>query len=197
MEAFGSCLWCSDSSFASSELYPFLMSKPSVASIESKRPKWIEQAKHDLSVCIDCMEEYHHAVKDAFANDVRFASEKRLEMMKLVYDANVSRLQSYLFATLNELDDGSLSGEEDDDLSFASTQRALDMRKKLECSLIEIVQFPRLLLNPAVNDLFTRAIALLGRANQLIEVTAKHPGIYLLVVHPDQMVCVCATLNYP
>uniref|UniRef100_A0ACB8F085 Uncharacterized protein n=1 Tax=Sphaerodactylus townsendi TaxID=933632 RepID=A0ACB8F085_9SAUR len=61
-----------------------------------------------------------------------------------------------------------------------------DLERDLSIPLLEILKYPYLLLNERLSDLCVEALFEVEKINYSYEVTGKHPGIYLLVVHPNE-----------
>uniref|UniRef100_A0A2K6MCQ3 Probable helicase senataxin n=2 Tax=Rhinopithecus bieti TaxID=61621 RepID=A0A2K6MCQ3_RHIBE len=63
-----------------------------------------------------------------------------------------------------------------------------DFENKLRVPLLEILKYPYLLLHERVNELCVEALCRMEQANCSFQVFDKHPGIYLFLVHPNDMV---------
>lgn len=63
-----------------------------------------------------------------------------------------------------------------------------DFENKLRVPLLEILKYPYLLLHERVNELCVEALCRMEQANCSFQVFDKHPGIYLFLVHPNEMV---------
>ena len=152
--------------------------------------QWISDATHDLCNCSDCVDEYHRAVERAFQDDPRFA----IDLKEQVYTSDVARLEKCLSSILTQCREHGHSGEElseedkEDMMMFWSTQRSTALQREFECPMMEILKYPRLLLNRRVNELFVSALDEMEAIDQQLEVHGKYPGVYLLLVHPSQKV---------
>ena len=151
--------------------------------------QWVADATHDLCHCSDCVDEYHHALEKAFVEDTRFTDD----LKKTVYTNDLARLEKCLNGILSKCHD---SGENSEDLSeedmftFWSTQRSTAIQQEFECPLLELLKYPRLLMNHRLNELFVLALTEMEAIGQQLEVLQKYPGVYLLLVHQNQKVIV-------
>ena len=191
-----SCLWCSNVSFVSDHLYDYLQATASRGSGSGHSEQWVSDATQDLCSCSDCVDEYHRAVERAFQDDPRFTNEFK----KLVYTSNVARLEKCLGSVLakcRQSSEGLPEEEEEDMMMFWSTQRSTALQREFECPMLEILKYPRLLLNRQVNELFVCALDEMETIHQQLEVHGKYPGVYLLLVHPNQKVKIntCASIG--
>ena len=62
------------------------------------------------------------------------------------------------------------------------------MESKLSVALPEILKYPYLLLHRRLGVLFVKALLALEKCRRSLEVEEKLPGVYLLLLHPDQQV---------
>ena len=180
-----SCLWCSDVSFISNHLYDYVQATAS--GVSDQHEQWVSDATQDLCNCSDCVDEYHRALEKAFQDDPRFTNE----LKELVYSGNVTRLEKCLSNILSKCKQSNeeLSEEDEEDMMmFWSTQRSSALQREFECPMLEILKYPRLLLNRRVNELFVSALDEMETIDQHLEVHGKYPGVYLLLVHPSQKV---------
>ena len=176
-----------------SHLYEFFVHAPT-GSQKTPVVPWIKQAKRDLCLCFDCMEEYHTLVENAFESNPDFFNSNKLQMKRVVYESDVSRLESCLAKVLKDVDKGKGSsvagpGEEAEDASSLQTQSAVSLKKILECPLVELMMYPRLLLRKNLSKLLVDGFKILQDVDQSLEITEKYPGVYLLLVHPEYEVC--------
>ena len=128
-------------------------------------------------------------MKKAFVEDKRFTDD----LKKTVYTNNLARLEKSLKGILSKCHD---SGENSEDLSeedmftFWSTQRSTAIQREFECPLLELLKYPRLLMNHRLNELFVLALTEMEGIGKQLEVLQKYPGVYLLLVHQNQKVIV-------
>lgn len=180
-----------------SHLYEFF---EQLGSKSKRRPTlpWLKQAKRDLCICCDCMEEYHRLVESALNHDPKFLESGKLQMKEIVYRSDVSRLEDYLQATLEGVgsvgkESGFIGAEEEDEediSSFLQSQSAAELLSCLECPFRELMKYPRLLLNESLSELLVGVFKALQDADQSLEINERLPGVYLLLVHPDYEVCI-------
>ena len=152
----------------------------------TKNEQWYIDATYDLCHCSDCVDAYYHALEQAFSEDPSFNG-----LEERVYKSNVARLENCLESVLSKChESGEYSDElsEEDMMTFWSTQQSIGIQREFECPLIEILKYPRLLLDRQVNNLFVKALNELETIEQQLEVTSKHPGLYLLLVHQNPKV---------
>ena len=161
-----------------SHLYDFI--RPS--SRKKDRPPWLKQAETDLCTCVDCMEEYHKLVQEAFESDSKFS-----DMKEQVYRADTNRLERYMKKVLQEHEDDLLRDDLD---SIPMTQATAQLQGSLKVPVQEMLKYPRLLLSRSVCNQFVEVFNALTTVDESPEIEEKYPGIYLLLVFPDQKVCV-------
>lgn len=152
--------------------------------------QWVIDATQDLCHCCDCVDEYHHALEKAFKDDPRFTNDLR----KTVYTNDLSRLEKCLSSICSKYHESSQDCEDlsdEDEMTFWSTQRSVAIQHEFECPLLEILKYPRLLLNRKINELFVSALLNeMEVVHQRLEVLTKYPGVYLLLVHQDSKVAI-------
>ncbi len=162
------CLWCCEPGFSDKHVQEFILKERS----DEDHPDWFSDAYTDLFSCFDCVEEFHQSL--SFLLDQEEASS---HLPETAYQSNLSRITNRLTEVLHLVDDVKIDRE----------QNANQLKGKLEVPLLEMLGYPRLLLNASLCDLFIQALKLLLSTNQ--EITQKKlPGVYLLLVHPDETV---------
>lgn len=169
------CLWCSEPGFSDKHIQEFLTRDRD----DKDNPTWFFEAFADLFSCYDCVEEFHQSL-----NSLLSSAGNTLHLQETAYRSNVTRLSSRLreiFHGVPEVDP-----IEKDEYSHSRTYQLL--KSHLEVPLLELLSYPRLLLNGSLCNLFVCSLKHLLRANQQIEVTKKLLGVYLLLVHPDESV---------
>lgn len=143
---------------------------------------WIEQATRSLSRCMDCVEVYHQLVEEAFNIDPRFKT-KRSYFAELVNKSNTDRLREYFCSALENIKTD-CTEEDEQQYSQLSQYRG----HTLNCPIRELLKFPKLLMSHELNDQLATAIEQLEEIDQLPQINDKYPGLYLLLVHPNQKV---------
>ncbi|XP_027725091.1 probable helicase senataxin isoform X2 [Vombatus ursinus] len=135
-------------------------------------------ANEDLCYCLECVAEYHKA------------RDKLPSLHEILWKFETTRLINHF--------EKSMKGEieEDDELFIVDdngeTQlfgfTGQDFENKLRVPLLEVLKYPYLLLDEHVNELCVEALCRMEQANCSFQVFDKHPGIYLFLVHPNEMV---------
>ena len=143
-------------------------------------PGWIKDADSDLCSCFDCVEEFHHALELAFSNDPHVLQDV-VAFKKLAYVRNITRLSEHLSRTQERIKLQRSSEVEEEEV-------AVYLKKEVETPLLEILKYPRLLLDRSLCSLFVEVFKQLQAVEKEVEVDKKFPGVYLLLVHPDEQV---------
>nr|XP_060613123.1 probable helicase senataxin [Anolis sagrei ordinatus] len=134
-------------------------------------------ANDDLCYCLECVDEYHKA------------REELPDLHEALWELETGRLVAHFEASLK--DEGN-----DDDLFLVEEDRETPLcgysvagfEKHLRVPLLEILKYPYLLLHERVSELCVEALCKMEQINFSYQVVGKHPGIYLLMVHPNEMV---------
>ncbi len=144
---------------------------------EEDHPEWFCDAFADLYSCYDCVEEFHQSLSFLLGYE-----EASSHLPETAYHSNVSRITNRLTQVLHLVHDVKVEGEWND-------SHTNQLKCKLEVPMLELLGYPRLLLNGPLCSLFVSALKLLLSTNQQFEITKKKlPGVYLLLVHPDERV---------
>ncbi|XP_054853384.1 probable helicase senataxin isoform X2 [Eublepharis macularius] len=162
------CCWCTPGGVNASRLLQ------SYASEELSSSE-LTGANDDLCYCVECVDEYHKA------------RDKVPSLQKILWKLETSRLVDHLEKTMqkrNELPD--LYIIEGDKATPCCAYTSSDLERDLSIPLLEILKHPYLLLSERLSELFVEALFEVEKINYSYEVTGKHPGIYLLVVHPNE-----------
>ncbi|GAB1286159.1 Probable helicase senataxin [Apodemus speciosus] len=138
-----------------------------------------QTADEDLCYCLECVAEYHRARDEVpFLHEVLW----ELETLRLI-----SHFEKSMKAEAEDDDDDLYivdnNGEEQ--LFDCSGQ---DFENKLRVPLFEILKYPYLLLHERVNELCVEALCRMEQNNCSFQVFDKYPGIYLFLVHPNELV---------
>ncbi|XP_077163124.1 putative helicase senataxin isoform X2 [Paroedura picta] len=134
-------------------------------------------ANDDLCYCVECVDEYHKA------------RDKSPPLQMVLWQLETTRLINHLEKTMSKRN-------ESHDLYIVEGGKATpcydytssDLERDLSIPLLEILKYPYLLLNEHLSDLCVEALFEVEKINYSYEVTGKHPGIYLLVVHPNEQI---------
>ena len=147
-------------------------------------PVWIQDADSDLCSCFDCVEDFHHALELAFSNDPHVLRDV-VAFKKLAYLRNITRLSEHLARTLTAVSKVKCSSEVEEE------EVAMYLKKEVETPVLEILKYPRLLLDRSLCSLFVEVFKQLQAVEKEVEVNKKFPGVYLLLVYPDEQVSIC------
>ncbi|CAH6788814.1 probable helicase senataxin isoform X2 [Phodopus roborovskii] len=163
------CCWCTPGGASTVDVL-----KCYASSTESSE---FQTADEDLCYCLECVAEYHRA-----RDEVPFLHE-------VLWELETLRLINHFEKSMKaEVEDDELyivdnNGEEQ--LFDCSGQ---DFENKLRVPLFEILKYPYLLLHERVNELCVEALCRMEQANCSFQVFDKYPGIYLFLVHPNEMI---------
>lgn len=168
-----SCVWCSDpENLRSDLLYQFCIGTETKCS----NHEYFSRAERSLSSCFDCVVFYHQSLSLHMKNK-RFVTQR-----KAIYVRTVSRISKNMRAFLDQNVDDECSGHHDHAVLVA---------------LFESLKYPRLLLDSGLNALFVESMQRLiseGEGAGLLQ--EKLPGLYLLLVHPNDEVREKLMLNF-
>ncbi|XP_006164386.1 probable helicase senataxin isoform X2 [Tupaia chinensis] len=164
------CCWCTPGGTSTVDFLKRYASKT--------LPSEFQTADEDLCYCLECVAEYHKARDELPC------------LHEVLWELETSRLINYFEKSMKaEIGD-------DDDLYIVDNKgethlfdfTGQDFENKLRVPLLEILKYPYLLLHERVNELCVEAICQMEQANCSFQVFDKHPGIYLFLVHPNEMV---------
>ncbi|XP_006894476.1 PREDICTED: probable helicase senataxin [Elephantulus edwardii] len=137
-----------------------------------------QTADEDLCYCLECVTEYHKARDELpFLHEVLW----ELETLRLV-----NHFEKSMKAEIGDDDELYIVDNNGETHLFDFTGQ--DFENKLRVPLLEILKYPYLLLHERVNELCVEALCRMEQANCSFQVFDKHPGIYLFLVHPNEMV---------
>ncbi|KAM6984647.1 putative helicase senataxin [Aplochiton taeniatus] len=124
----------------------------------------------DLNYCLECVVEYH----------------------KRLYELETTRLLSrFSLASNEELEEDDLCVIENGQEFKVSKMTAAEFANTLRYPLSEILKYPYLMSHPKLSQMCVEAIDQMERSNPFQvfdDYTWKYPGIYLLLVHPNEQV---------
>ncbi|KAM8804001.1 putative helicase senataxin [Rhynchonycteris naso] len=136
-----------------------------------------QTANEDLCYCLDCVIEYHRA-----RDQLPFLHEALWELETL-------RLINHFEKSMSaEIEDDELYIVDNNGEAQLFDFTGQDFENKLRVPLLEILKYPYLLLHERVNELCVEALCRMEQANCSFQVFEKQPGIYLFLVHPNEMV---------
>ncbi|XP_035748290.1 probable helicase senataxin isoform X2 [Egretta garzetta] len=165
------CRWCTPSGSDTTE---FLKSYASERlSLEDR-----EGSNDDLCYCLECVVEYHKA------------REKLPKLHKVLWELETSRLVAHIEKSMRE------DAGEDDELFIVDENGETqlsgyvgpDFENNLRVPLLEILKYPYLLLHEKVSELCVEVLCRMEQSHSSFQVFEKYPGIYLFLVHPNEVI---------
>nr|XP_020650469.1 probable helicase senataxin [Pogona vitticeps] len=161
------CCWCTPGGSATIQILK------SYASANSE----FDSANDDLCYCLECVDEYHKA------------RDEVPSLHEALWELETGRLIAHFETSLKE------SGE-DDDLYIMEGESKIPFscytgpgfEKHVRVPMLEILKYPYLLLHERLSELFVEALCKMEQINYSYQVVGKHPGIYLLMVHPNEVI---------
>ncbi|NWU94241.1 SETX helicase, partial [Upupa epops] len=138
----------------------------------------LEGSNDDLCYCLECVVEYHKA------------REKLPKLHEVLWELETSRLVAHIEKSTQE-DDG-----EDDELFIVDENGETqlpgyvgpDFENNLRVPLLEILKYPYLLLHEKVSELCVEVLCRMEQSHRSFQVFEKYPGIYLFLVHPNEVI---------
>ncbi|XP_073496767.1 probable helicase senataxin isoform X2 [Phyllobates terribilis] len=135
-------------------------------------------ADDDLSYCMECVVEYHRVREEAPQLHKTLWS---MEMSRII-----AQLEKSMREEIDEDDELFLVEEDGEKQLFGYT--GPNFESCVRVPLLEILKFPYLLLNERVSELCVDALCKMEHVNNPFQVYEKLPGIYLLLVHPNESI---------
>uniref|UniRef100_A0A8C7E6K0 Senataxin n=1 Tax=Naja naja TaxID=35670 RepID=A0A8C7E6K0_NAJNA len=140
-------------------------------------PKDVAAANDDLCYCLECVEEYHKA------------RDEIPLLHQILWDLEVTRLVGHFEKSMQENDEDDLYLVEEDRVTpWTSCYTGPNFEKRLRVPLLEVLKYPYLLLHEHLSKLCVDALCKMEEMNYSYQVVGKHPGIYLLMVHPNETI---------
>ncbi|KAM7092706.1 putative helicase senataxin isoform 2-T2 [Molossus nigricans] len=165
------CCWCTPGGVSTIEFLQCYASRT--------QPSDFQTADEDLCYCLECVTEYHRARDELpFLHEVLW----ELETLRLI-----NHFEKSMRAEIEE-DDDELYIVDNNGEAQLFDFTGQDFENKLRVPLLEILKYPYLLLHERVNELCVEALCRMEQANCSFQVFEKQPGIYLFLVHPNEMV---------
>ncbi|XP_072208756.1 probable helicase senataxin [Excalfactoria chinensis] len=165
------CRWCTPSGLDATEY---------LKSYASKRlsPEDFDGSNDDLCYCLECVVEYHKA------------REKLPSLHQVLLELEASRLIAHIEKSIRE------EAGEDDELFIVDengeTQLPVyvgpDFENNLRVPLLEVLKYPYLLLDEKVSELCVEVLCRMEESHTSFQVFEKYPGIYLFLVHPNEVI---------
>uniref|UniRef100_A0A6I8P6J3 Senataxin n=1 Tax=Ornithorhynchus anatinus TaxID=9258 RepID=A0A6I8P6J3_ORNAN len=164
------CCWCTPGGSSTTDVLKEYASK-------NASSDFLTAANDDLCYCLECVAEYHKA-----RDQLPFLHE-------VLWELETSRLIGHFEKCIKEVgEDDELFIINDNGETQLSDISGSDFENNLRVPLLEILKYPYLLLNERVSELFVEGLCRMEQANCSFQVFDKHPGIYLLLVHPNEMI---------
>ncbi|XP_046954132.1 probable helicase senataxin isoform X2 [Lynx rufus] len=164
------CCWCTPGGISTADFLKRYASRTHAGEFQT--------ADEDLCYCLECVAEYHKARDDLpFLHEVLW----ELETLRLI-----NHFEKSMKAEIGDDDELYIVDNNGEAQLFDFTGQ--DFENKLRVPLLEILKYPYLLLHERVNELCVEALCRMEQANCSFQVFDKHPGIYLFLVHPNEMV---------
>ncbi|KAM9256851.1 putative helicase senataxin isoform 1-T1 [Cariama cristata] len=165
------CRWCTPSGSDTTEF---------LKSYASKRlsQEDLEGSNDDLCYCLECVVEYHKA------------REKLPRLHEVLWELETSRLVAHIEKSMRE------ETGEDDELFIVDEngQTQLsgfvgpDFENNLRVPLLEILKYPYLLLHEKVSELCVEVLCRMEQSHNSFQIFERYPGIYLFLVHPNEVI---------
>ncbi|NWH60648.1 SETX helicase, partial [Geococcyx californianus] len=165
------CQWCTPSGSDTTE---FLKSYASQQlSLED-----LEGSNDDLCYCLECVVEYHKA------------REKLPRLHKVLWELETSRLVAHIEKSIRE------DAGENDELFIVDRNGETqppgyvgpEFENNLRVPLLEILKYPYLLLHEKLSELCVEVLCRMEQCCNSFQVFEKYPGIYLFLVHPNEVI---------
>uniref|UniRef100_A0A2K6TZH2 Probable helicase senataxin n=1 Tax=Saimiri boliviensis boliviensis TaxID=39432 RepID=A0A2K6TZH2_SAIBB len=164
------CCWCTPAGVSTTDFLKHYAS--------NTRSSEFQTANEDLCYCLECVAEYHKARDELpYLHEVLW----ELETLRLI-----NHFEKSMKAEIGDDDELYIVDSNGEMPLFDVTGQ--DFENKLRVPLLEILKYPYLLLHERVNELCVEALCRMEQANCSFQVFDKHPGIYLFLVHPNEMV---------
>ncbi|NXY44326.1 SETX helicase, partial [Ceuthmochares aereus] len=165
------CQWCTPSGSDTTE---FLKSYAS----QRLSPEDLERSNDDLCYCLECVVEYHKA------------REKLPKLHEVLWELETSRLVAHIEKSMRE------EAGEDAELFIVDRNGETqlpgyvgpDFENNLRVPLLEILKYPYLLLHEKLSELCVDVLCRMEQCCNSFQVFEKYPGIYLFLVHPNEVV---------
>ncbi|NWU15404.1 SETX helicase, partial [Cephalopterus ornatus] len=165
------CRWCTPSGPDTTEFLKHYAT-------EHLSQEEFEGSNDDLCYCLECVVEYHKA------------REECPRLHKDLWDLETARLVAHMEKSMQEE-----TGEEDELFlvdengeTRLSGYVGPDFENNLRVPLLEILKYPYLLLHERVSELCVEVLSRMELSHDSFQVFEKYPGIYLFLVHPNEVI---------
>ncbi|XP_039417364.1 probable helicase senataxin [Corvus cornix cornix] len=165
------CRWCTQSGAGTTE---FL--KHYAAQRLSQED--FEGSNDDLCYCLECVVEYHKS------------REECPRLHEDLWDLETSRLVAHMEKSMNEEtgEDDELFLIDENGETRLSGYVGPNFENNLRVPLLEILKYPYLLLHKKVSELCVEVLCRMELSHDSFQVFEKYPGIYLFLVHPNEVI---------
>ncbi|XP_067398011.1 probable helicase senataxin [Emydura macquarii macquarii] len=165
------CRWCTPGGSSTTQ---FLRSYAS----KTLSPEDLAAANDDLCYCLECVVEYHKARDELPC------------LQEILWELETSRLIDHFekFMKTDIEEDDELFIVDDEGETKLSGYTGPDFENNLRVPLLEILKYPYLLLHEQISEHCVEALCKMEQVNFSFQVFDKHPGIYLLLVHPNEVI---------
>ncbi|XP_076784478.1 putative helicase senataxin isoform X3 [Arvicanthis niloticus] len=164
------CCWCTPGGSSTIDVLKCYASNTGSSEFQT--------ADEDLCYCLECVAEYHRARDEVpFLHEVLW----ELETLRLI-----THFEKSMKAEADDDDDLYIVDNNGEEQLFDCSGQ--DFENRLRVPLFEILKYPYLLLHERVNELCVEALCRMEQNNCSFQVFDKYPGIYLFLVHPNEMV---------
>ncbi|NXA05780.1 SETX helicase, partial [Sapayoa aenigma] len=138
----------------------------------------IEGSNDDLCYCLECVVEYHKA------------REECPRLHKDLWNLETSRLVAHMEKSVQEEmgEDDELFLVDENGETRLSGYVGPDFENNLRVPLLEILKYPYLLLHERVSELCVEVLSRMELSHGSFQVFEKYPGIYLFLVHPNEVI---------
>ncbi|KFW06536.1 putative helicase senataxin, partial [Eurypyga helias] len=165
------CRWCTSGGSDTTELLKRYAS-------QQLSPEDLEGSSDDLCYCLECVVEYHKA------------REELPRLHEVLWELETSRLVAHIEKSVRE------EAGEDDELFVVNETGEMhmsgfvgpDFENNLRVPLLEILKYPYLLLHHKVSELCVEVLCRMEKSHSSFQVFEKYPGIYLFLVHPNEVI---------
>ncbi|NXP21285.1 SETX helicase, partial [Scytalopus superciliaris] len=165
------CRWCTPSG---PDITEFLKHYAA----EQLSQEEFEGSNDDLCYCLECVVEYHKA------------REECPRLHKDLWDLETSRLVAHIEKFMQEEmgEDDELFLVDENGETRLSGYVGPDFENNLRVPLLEILKYPYLLLHERVSELCVEVLCRMELGHDSFQVFEKYPGIYLFLVHPNEVI---------
>ncbi|NXA49802.1 SETX helicase, partial [Nothocercus julius] len=165
------CRWCTPSGSDTTEF---------LKNYASKQLSWedLEGSNDDLCYCLECVVEYHKA------------REKLPGLHEALWESETSRLIAHIEKSMKDEvgeDDELFIVDENGDVQL-SGYVGPNFENNLRVPLLEILKYPYLLLHQKVSELCVEVLCRMEQGQNSFQVFEKCPGIYVFLVHPNEVI---------